>query len=115
MRLVLLLLNGAGVSTSAAFAVRGLLRPSFVRPEEAVGPLGQFWSASSAVRSFGLAVPLVVALARPGRDASPLLVAAGLVQLGDSGLGVWQRKADMALAPAVLGLVHLVSARLLSR
>ncbi len=40
---------------------------------------------------------------------------AGLVQHGDSALGVQQRKPDMTLAPAVMGVLHLASARWLSR
>jgi len=40
---------------------------------------------------------------------------AGLVQHGDSALGTQQRKPDMTLAPAVMGLLHLASARWLSR
>lgn len=112
-RQVVLVVNAAGAVASAAFAARGVRRPDYVRPGEVPGPLTEFWAASSAVRTWALAGTLLAGLTT-GRQAPALLTVAGLVQLGDSGLGVWQRKADMAVAPAVMGLVHLASARLLS-
>lgn len=59
-----------------------------------------------------------VVVAGAARDVPPapeLSAAAGLVQLGDAGLGVWQRNLPMAVLPAVLGVFHLASARLLGR
>jgi len=47
---------------------------------------------------------------------SPQLVAAaGMVQLGDAVLGLRQRNVFMSVAPAVMGVIHLVTARALSR
>ena len=112
-RSVLMLANFAGVAAAAAFAARGLRRPDFVRPGAGVDPLTEFWAASSAVRTWALAGPLLGGLVT-GRAAPELLAVAGLVQLGDSALGAWQRKADMTVAPAVMGLVHLATAWLLS-
>lgn len=107
-------LNGVGVAAAAAFAVRGVQRPSFLDPAEPVTGLAEFWAASSFVRTWTLAVPLGVALSRenvPSR--SSLLVVAGLVQCGDAMLGVRRRNPAMTLAPALMGAVHLLSARVL--
>jgi hypothetical protein len=79
-----------------------------------LSPPAQFWAASSAVRTWAVTVPLLAALAQQGRPAPQLLVVAGLIQLGDSALGAWQRKPDMTVAPALMGLIHLSSARVLS-
>ena len=114
-RRALLALNIAGAAAAAGFAARGVASPGFVRPDEAVTPLARFWAASSAVRTWSTPIPLVAALASGHRAAPALLVVAGAVQLGDSALGIWQRKPDMTAAPAVMGTVHLVSARALSR
>lgn len=111
----LFLLNAVGATISAAFAARGVIRPEYVQPTQAGSPLASFWAASSAVRSWAITVPLVGSLAVTGRAAPQLFAAAGLAQLGDSALGIWQRKIDMAVVPAAMGLVHLASARLLSR
>ncbi len=113
-RVALLVANGMGIVAAAVFAAEGFRRPNYVVPTEPVTPLAEFWAASSAVRTCALAGPLVVALARRASGAcSGLLVAAGLVQLGDAALGVRQRNLAMTGAPAIMGVVHLVSARVL--
>ncbi len=103
-----------GVVAAAAFAAVGLRRPGYVVPAERVTPLAQFWAESSAVRTLALAGPLLIALTRPASGArSEMLVVAGLVQLGDAALGLRQRNSAMTMAPAIMGAVHLVSARVL--
>ncbi len=110
----LLLLNSAGVLAAAAFSVAGVHRPGYVAPTEPVTPLAAFWTTSSAVRTWALTGPLLVALSRPDSGSrSALLVVAGLAQLGDAVLGVRRRDPAMATAPAIMGAVHLLSARAL--
>ncbi len=96
------------------FAVVGLVRPGYVQPGSSVSPLAKFWAATSAGRTWAIAGPLLVGIVREGRPAPELLVAAGIVQLMDAGLGVWQRNLPMAVLPAAMGLVHLATARVLS-
>ncbi len=110
----MLVLNGLGIAAAAAFATTGLARPDYVRPAVSVSSLARFWSAASAIRTWSLAGPLLTALARDSRSAPELLTVAGLVQLGDSALGLWQRNPRMAVFPAAMGLVHLRSARALA-
>ena len=95
--------------------MRGLHRPSYVQPSQDASPLASLWAASSAVRTAAITASLLGSLLLRGRAAPELLTVAGLVQVGDSALGAWQRKPDMILAPAVMGLVHLASARRLVR
>lgn len=110
----LLVANGCGILAAAVFAAVGVRRPAYVAAGEGATPLAQFWAGSSAVRTWALAGPLVVALARPGSPGrSALLTSAGLVQLGDAALGVQRRYLAMATLPAVVGALHLLSARLL--
>ena len=105
----------AGAGAATAFAFRGWRRPAYVAPGSPPGALTDFWAASSAVRTLAVTVPLLVEVAGTGRLRPHLLTVAGLVQLGDSALGVWQRKVDMAVAPAVMGTIHLATARHLYR
>ena len=105
--------NAVGASASAVFSVVGLARPGYVQPGSSPSPLTQFWAASSAVRTWAITAPLLVGIARGGRAAPQLLVVAGIVQLTDAGLGLWQRNPPMAVLPAVMGVVHLASARVL--
>ncbi|MDQ2811633.1 MAG: hypothetical protein M3Z75_07070 [Actinomycetota bacterium] len=59
--------------------------------------------------------PLLAALVRQRRLSPELLTVAGLVQLGDSALGIRQHNPRMTLAPALMGIVHLATARRLAR
>ena len=116
-RTALLLVNGAGALVATGFAVAGLARPSVAGPGSDGPPsrLTGFWAASSAVRTVAITGPLLAGLVAR-RAASPhLLTAAGIVQLGDAALGLRQRNAFMAIAPAVMGGIHLATARALSR
>ncbi len=106
--------NGLGIVIASAFSARGLAQPNFAETEQLPTPLARFWSASSAVRTWSLAVPLLAGLVRQRPNSGPL-IAAGLVQLGDSALGIWRRNPQMAIAPAIMGAIHLASARLLTR
>ena len=111
---VLSAVNALGLAAAAAFSIRGVHNPSYVRPNEPVEPLARFWAASSAVRTLAVAGPLLGPLAVGRPVETPTLTVAGLVQLGDAALGVWQRKTDMAVAPAIMGLVHLATANRLN-
>lgn len=111
---VLLVVNGVGVVAAAAFSAVGVHRPGYVSHAEPVTPLATFWTTSSAVRTWALAGPLLIALRRSDSGSrSALLVVAGLTQLGDAVLGVRRRDPAMSTAPAVMGVVHLLSARAL--
>ena len=106
--------NALGAGVSAGFAVTGLTRPGFVHGTTTDQPEARFWAASSAVRGWVIAGAVLYAvLGGEGarRHAPTALNIAGLVQLGDSVLGVWQRKPDMTFAPALLAAIHLLSAR----
>ncbi len=107
----ILLANGAGAAAAAVFAAVGLVNPGYVDTADRPGPLTRFWAASSAVRTWSITAPLLVAVATRARPSPHLLATAGLVQLGDSALGIWQRNPRMALAPAIMGAVHLASSR----
>jgi hypothetical protein len=112
-RLLIGAVNVVGAVAAAAFAAGGLARPGYVHPGSASTPNTRFWAASSAVRMWAVAVPLVVDVIADRQAKRHLLVVAGLVQLGDSALGLWQRKAAMTVAPAIMGVVHFASARCL--
>ena len=111
---ILSVANVVGASASALFAIVGAVRPTFVRPGSQTNPLAQFWAASSAVRTLAVTSPLIWRTAR-GRQPSPqLLRTAGIVQLFDAGLGRQQHNPPMIVLPAIMGVVHLISAHILT-
>lgn len=109
----LLLLNAAGALVAAGYAAAGLWRSPGPRGRAALGasPQGErFWAAQSAVRTWAVAVPLLVGCARSRPDPAVLVVAA-LVQLGDAAVGAWSRKPGMAVTPTLMGVAHVLTAR----
>ena len=109
----MLAVNGVGVTAAAVFAAAGVRRPGHVQPGSVTSPLTGFWAGSSAVRTWAVSVPLLAGILHSGRPAPQLLVVAGLIQLGDAALGVRQHNPPMTVLPAVMGLIHLASARVL--
>ncbi len=107
--------NAAGVVAAATFATTGLARPNYIDDQIATTPLTQFWAASSAVRSWAVATIFFGSIVRGPSPSAETLALAGLVQLGDSALGVWQHNRRMTIAPALMGAAHLASALLLIR
>ena len=102
--------NVAGAAAATVFAALGAARPGYVGGDADRSELSRFWAASSGVRTIAIAGPLLMSFSDPGGASSELLAVAGLVQVGDSALGVWQRNPRMAVAPALMGAIHLASA-----
>ena len=111
----LIALNAAGATAAAAFAALGTARPGYIGREKSPDAPAGFWAASSAIRTWAITIPLLAALVRPGRLSPELLTVAGLVQLGDSALGIRQHNPRMTIAPALMGIIHLASARQVAR
>lgn len=59
--------------------------------------------------------PLLASLLTRRGPSPQIVTAAGIIQLGDAALGLRQRNGFMAVAPAVMGVIHVVTARVLSR
>lgn len=111
---MLIALNAAGAAAAAAFAALGAARPDYIDRDKGPNAPAGFWAASSAVRTWAITIPLLAALLRHERLSPELLAIAGLVQLGDSALGIRQHNPRMTLAPALMGIVHLATAHRLA-
>jgi len=114
---ILLVLNGVGALIAAGFAGAGLARPSIAEPTSDVGSntVTGFWAASSAIRTWAVTGPLLASLLTRRGPSPQIVTAAGIVQLGDAALGLRQRNTFMTIAPAMMGVIHLITARVLSR
>lgn len=117
IRTTLLVVNGVGALIAAGFAGAGLLRPSIAEPRSPAetNTVTGFWAASSAIRTWAITGPLLAALLTDRRPSPQIITAAGIVQLGDAALGLRQRNAFMTIAPAAMGVIHLITARVLRR
>jgi hypothetical protein len=104
-------LNGVGAVISAGFAVAGLVDPAAI----SAGPvttLVWLYTGAYAVRAVPLAAVLLFLLVRRGSTAAlvPVLVVAGLAQLGDAVIGVGLGQPGMLAGGTLLGAIHLLSA-----
>lgn len=116
-RTILLVVNGVGALIATGFAGAGLARPSIAEPDSDAksNTLSAFWAASSAIRTWAITGPLLVSLLTRRGPSPQIVTAAGVVQLGDAALGLRQRNTFMTIAPAVMGVIHLITARTLTR
>jgi len=101
---------------SAGFAVVALLDPATISAG-AVTPLVRLCAGAYAVRAIPLSVVLLVLLVRRGPTAVlvPLLLVAGLAQVGDAVIGVGLGEPGMLGGGSLLAAAHLVSAGWLYR
>lgn len=116
-RTALLVLNGAGALVASGFAGAGVARPSIadLRSAATTDEVTRFWAASSAIRTWAVTGPLLASLLTHRGPSPQIVTAAGIVQLGDAWLGLRQRNLAMTLAPAAMGVIHLLTARSLPR
>ncbi len=115
-RTTLLVVNGVGALLAAGFAGAGVARPVNRRAEVHCKTqharrvlIGQLRHPDVAITG-----PFLITLLT-GRPSTQLVTAAGIVQLGDAVLGFRQRNTAMTIAPAAMGVVHLITARVLRR
>jgi hypothetical protein len=109
-------LNGVGALISAGFAIAGLLDPAAI----SAGPvtaLVRLYAGAYAVRAIPLTAVLLLLLVRRGPMVAlvPLLVVAGLAQVGDAVIGIGLGQPGMLAGGSLLAAVHLLSAGWLHR
>jgi hypothetical protein len=109
--------NGLAAVGSMAASVVGLIDPATMLPAGSEVSAGvDFYAQAYAARALPLGAALLFALAsRSNWGLRPLLVVAGLVQAGDSIIGVTQHNPGMAISAGTLAAIHLVSAWWLTR
>jgi hypothetical protein len=111
MALALVLVNAAVALVSGGFAVVGLVRPTALAPAGgAITPAATMYSWFYAVRAIPLsAITLAVLFGDIRAAAVPVLLVAGLAQVGDLVVGMRQRNPGMTTGSTVGALVHLGS------
>jgi hypothetical protein len=102
---------------SAGSSIAGVLRPGLALPKgEAVTAGTDLYVRAYAARAVPLGLATALVLLGDDRVATwPMLVVAGLAQVGDSAIGVRQRNMGMALGAGAFAVLHLASAWWLAR
>ncbi|MCU1641712.1 MAG: hypothetical protein JWN03_1987 [Nocardia sp.] len=106
------LANAAVALLSGASSVVGMLRPALAVPGGGPATPGtMFFAYAYGARAVPLSVILLMLLAIGARgELTPILVVAGLAQIGDAAIGASRRNWPMAATCVVLAAVHLHSA-----
>ncbi|GAA5764870.1 hypothetical protein [Streptosporangium roseum] len=105
---MLRILNTVAAVGSMASAVAILVDPALLLPAGSAGPAS---AALYAARALPLGAALLYALfGRARTGLLPLLLLAGLAQMGDVVIGLSQHITGMAVGGAVCAAVHLISA-----
>ena len=107
----LVAVNVLAAALSAGAAGLALARPTLLAPG-ATSPLVTFYVQAYAVRAVPLGAVLVWALLTGRRRAlPPLLLVAGLAQVGDAAIGLSRGVPGMVVGSLVGGAIPLLSAR----
>ncbi|MGW7258453.1 hypothetical protein [Streptomyces sp. NPDC054834] len=106
------LLNAFGALVSGLFAAVGTARPALaLGPDEPAHTGVVFFARAYAVRAVPLSAVVLALLAAGAWDAvAPVLVVAGLAQLGDAVIGATRRNPGMLGSSVTLAALHLISA-----
>lgn len=102
---------------SAGSGLAGALRPGIaLAPGEPVTAGTDLYARAYAARAVPLGLATALVLPADVRAAAwPMLVVAGLAQVGDSTIGWRRRNTGMALGAGVFAVLHLASAWRLAR
>ncbi|MBP2048657.1 hypothetical protein J2Z21_001582 [Streptomyces griseochromogenes] len=111
--IVIGLLNALVALVSGVSGVVGLARPALgLAAGESVNSGVVFFARAYAVRAVPLSLVVLVLLAAGSWGSlGPVLIVAGLAQLGDAAIGAARRNTGTLITAGALAAVHLVSAQ----
>lgn len=113
VHMVIGLLNALVALVSGVSAAVGVARPAVgLAAGESVNSGVVLYARAYAVRAVQLSVVVLVLLAAGSWGSlGPVLIVAGLAQLGDAAIGAARRNTGMLITAGALAVVHLVSAQ----
>jgi hypothetical protein len=114
---VFVIVNGLAALVAMASSAAALANPALGLPAGSdVTPGVDFYAQAYAARALPLGAAVLLALAsKSKRGLAPLLVVAGLVQVGDCVIGLAQHNAGPVIGGSALAAIHLASAWQLTR
>ncbi|RDI63777.1 hypothetical protein [Nocardia pseudobrasiliensis] len=105
------LANAAVALVSGVSSILGMTRPALLTHEGAVTSGTMFFAWAYGARALPLSVVMLVMLAANIRQGLvPILVIAGLAQIGDAAIGAVRGNRPMVISCLVLTAIHLPSA-----
>ncbi|MEV6099227.1 hypothetical protein [Nocardia sp. NPDC051981] len=104
--------NAAVALISGVSSVVGMARPAMAMPDgDQINAGTRFFAYAYGARAVPLSIVMLILLAIGARSGlAPILVVAGLAQLGDAVIGAGRRNWPMAATCVGLAAVHLLSA-----
>jgi hypothetical protein len=110
--------TGLNVLVASGFSLAGLVSPQSVLPggDPPPGHASQIFALYAAARTIPLALFALVAIYRQSAQALLVLGAlAGVVQLLDAGVGVFQGDAGKTIGPLIIAALQFISVFFLAR
>ncbi|MEV4320179.1 hypothetical protein [Actinocrispum sp. NPDC049592] len=107
-------MNVLAALVSATAAVIGVTNPSLLIPGDAT-PLVDFYAQAYLVRALPISAVLIGLLATKRPGLRPVLLLAGLAQVGDGVIGTLHAQPGMIAGSTLGAVIHLGSAWLLRR
>ncbi|MGW6919245.1 hypothetical protein ACWGB8_36335 [Kitasatospora sp. NPDC054939] len=114
----LVVANALGALLSVGSCLAGLVDPGLALPRGSAITSGvHVYAGAYAARALPLGVALIHQLlaSRTKRGLLPLLVVAGVVQIGDAVIGLTVQNPGMTLGAGALAVLHLASAARIAR
>lgn len=109
--ILLAVLNGVVALVSTGFAIVAAVRPSALSHESTPTTGERFYAWMYAVRGVPLGLLVcVVPFLVSGMVSALVLITAAVVQAGDAAIGAHRREARMTVAPALAGVIHVITA-----
>lgn len=105
------MLNVLTAVITGGAAIAALLNPAAVAPGGVIGEGTDFFADLYAVRGITVSAAVIVfLLVRRAEWAVPVLVVAGLLQVGDIGIGIAHGNPGLAVGAAASAVIHLGTA-----
>jgi len=115
--LVASLITAINVLTAVGFSVAGLINPISILPASDVPTDASFiFALYAAARTIPLAATTLVAIYKRSELALQVLgTLAGIVQMLDAGVGLYQRDLGKSIGPLVIAVLQFLALHLLNR
>ncbi|HUQ58375.1 hypothetical protein [Lentzea sp.] len=109
--IALAVLNGIIALVSTGFAIVAAVRPSSLSHETTPTAGERFYAWMYAIRGVPLGLLVcVVPFVATGLVSALVLITAAVVQIGDAAIGAHRREVRMTVAPALAGVIHVITA-----
>jgi hypothetical protein len=113
---IVVALNAVGAVISAGFGLAAMLDLALILPGADVSAAVEISAWAYGVRAVPLGIAVLILLTTQGKPGLvPVLIVAGVAQVGDAFIGAWHGIPGMLIGGSTLAAIHLGTAAWLAR